>query len=81
MFISYVSFLCIIECANTLYWHVNNGDGSGMYHGDLSNGIRTQRYHWDLYGLFFLNVPHEGLVWICMGLVWLLFGWVKSLPV
>ena len=22
---------------------INNGDGSGMYHGDLSNGIRTQR--------------------------------------
>ena len=37
-------------------------------------------YHWDLYGLFFLNVPHKGFVWICMGLVWLLFGWVKSLP-
>ena len=22
---------------------INNGDGSGMYHGDLSNGIHTQR--------------------------------------
>ena len=47
---------------------INNGDGSGMYHGDLSNGIRTQRIcttgifmvysSWmylirDLYGLFF----------------------------
>ena len=52
-----------------------------MYHGDLSNGIRTQKdlYHWDLYGLFFLNVPHEGFCmdWHGIGMAPLRMGKVS----